>query len=133
MQHRPTNDSVDVQVSRYNGRKFLIKKIALTASTAVKTAIGTTDAVGNTLPSNYTLIIQPVGTDIYYELREAANATAITDVTGARPGFYVQALDCDQTNILPPATELVPVVGVGDAAVDIFPVSSGTALLFWTV
>jgi hypothetical protein len=92
-------DSAQQNILEQSGRKTFIKKISLTAATKVITSIGTTDVNSDTLPSSYTLVIQPIGTDIYYELREAGATTTITDSSGARPGVYV--LDKQQEPVVP--------------------------------
>lgn len=113
------------------GRKFFIQKITLTAATAVSTVIPATDVYGNTVPAGATLVIIPVGTDIYYELREAGSVTAITDTSGARPGCYVVNKVQELTTMLGAAGGNTTLKPGADKKIDIFPVSNGFALIFW--
>lgn len=120
------NDTVEQNTIEQNGRKKFIQKIAFTTTAGI-TPLLTKDVYGTTLPDTYTLVLQPVGADCYYELRETGGTTAITSSAGARPGVYVSAL---QQEFTVPHDNNAWLPGK-DARIDVVGVGSGTLLVFW--
>jgi hypothetical protein len=78
-------------IAEQNSPKRFIKKISITTTAGV-TAIGTVtaDDYAYTVAGGSTICVQS-DVDFFYELRKTGQTTAVTDLSGARPGTKVLA------------------------------------------
>lgn len=89
-------DNLPHAITEQNGRKKLIQKIPFT-NTGALTTLNTTDIYGNPVPSGACLCLIP-DADCLYELRDSSVvASAVTVLSGSRPGTYVVALQQEFT------------------------------------